>query len=81
MVVGFPATPLLLARARICISASHSREDLIKALQVNKKLASLALPPILFTIENSILNIVLTINDFEYIHKLIVYIINCLRVI
>ena len=43
VVVGFPATPLLLARARICISASHSREDLIKALQVNKKLASLAL--------------------------------------
>lgn len=36
VVVGFPATPLLLARARICISASHSREDLIKALQVDK---------------------------------------------
>jgi serine palmitoyltransferase len=36
VVVGFPATPLLLARARICISASHSREDLIKALQVNE---------------------------------------------
>lgn len=34
VVVGFPATPLLLARARICISASHSREDLVKALQV-----------------------------------------------
>ena len=32
--VAFPATPLLLARARICISASHSREDLTKALQV-----------------------------------------------
>lgn len=34
VVVGFPATPLLLARARICISASHSREDLVKALEV-----------------------------------------------
>ncbi|KAG7560139.1 Aminotransferase class I/classII [Arabidopsis thaliana x Arabidopsis arenosa] len=34
VVVSFPAIPLLLARARICISASHSREDLIKALQV-----------------------------------------------
>lgn len=34
VVVGFPATPLLLARARICISASHSREDLIRALKV-----------------------------------------------
>jgi len=32
--VAFPATPLLLARARICISASHSREDLIEALEV-----------------------------------------------
>ncbi|KAM7254003.1 hypothetical protein ACFE04_027371 [Oxalis oulophora] len=32
--VAFPATPLLLARARICISASHSREDLVKALEV-----------------------------------------------
>lgn len=34
VVVGFPATPLLSARARICISASHSREDLDWALQV-----------------------------------------------
>ena len=34
MTVAFPATPLLLARARICIFAAHSREDLIKALQV-----------------------------------------------
>ncbi|EEC72089.1 hypothetical protein OsI_05034 [Oryza sativa Indica Group] len=32
--VGFPATPLLLGRIRICISASHSREDLIKGLEV-----------------------------------------------
>ncbi|GER53797.1 serine palmitoyltransferase [Striga asiatica] len=32
--VAFPATPLLLARARICISASHTREDLNKALEV-----------------------------------------------
>jgi serine palmitoyltransferase len=35
VIVTFPATPLLLARARICISASHSKEDLIKALKVN----------------------------------------------
>ena len=33
--VAFPATPLLLARARICISASHTREDLVKALDVS----------------------------------------------
>ena len=34
MTVAFPATPLLLARARICISAAHTREDMIKALEV-----------------------------------------------
>ena len=32
--VSFPATPLLLSRARICLSASHTKEDLIKALEV-----------------------------------------------
>lgn len=32
--VAFPATPLLLARARICISAAHTREDLQRALEV-----------------------------------------------
>jgi serine palmitoyltransferase len=35
VMVSFPATPLLLARARICISASHTKEDLVKALEVN----------------------------------------------
>ncbi|GMH23463.1 hypothetical protein Nepgr_025306 [Nepenthes gracilis] len=39
--VGFPATPLLLGRARICISASHSREDLINALEVISKVGDL----------------------------------------
>ncbi|PIA41872.1 hypothetical protein AQUCO_02100003v1 [Aquilegia coerulea] len=33
--VAFPATPLLLARARICISASHTKEDLMKGLEVS----------------------------------------------
>eukprot|EP00250_Pteridium_aquilinum_P004103 c14339_g1_i1 orf=205-1662(+) len=32
--VAFPATPLLLSRARICISAAHTREDLEGALKV-----------------------------------------------
>ena len=32
--VSFPATPLLLSRARICLSASHTKEDLIKALEL-----------------------------------------------
>ena len=34
VVVGFPATPLLTARARVCISACHTRKDLDRALQV-----------------------------------------------
>ncbi|KAF8094975.1 hypothetical protein N665_0348s0058 [Sinapis alba] len=40
-VVGFPATPLMLGRARICISASHSKPDLIKALEVISKVGDL----------------------------------------
>ncbi|KAK4719593.1 hypothetical protein R3W88_017931 [Solanum pinnatisectum] len=39
--VAFPATPLLLARARICISAAHSRDDLIKALEVISEVGDL----------------------------------------
>ena len=33
VVVGFPATPLLGARVRFCISAAHSHEDLDYALR------------------------------------------------
>jgi serine palmitoyltransferase len=33
VVVGFPATQLLLSRTRFCISASHTREDLDWALE------------------------------------------------
>ncbi|GLJ15959.1 hypothetical protein SUGI_0263890 [Cryptomeria japonica] len=32
--VGSPATDFLLSRARICISASHTKEDLLRALEV-----------------------------------------------
>lgn len=39
VVVGFPATPLLTARMRVCISASHSREDLEFALEMFEDLA------------------------------------------
>jgi len=39
--VAFPATPLLLARARICISASHTKEDLIQALEVISRVGDL----------------------------------------
>jgi serine palmitoyltransferase len=34
VVVGFPATPLTMARARFCISAGHTREELDRALVI-----------------------------------------------
>jgi serine palmitoyltransferase len=34
VVVGYPATPLILSRARFCISAAHTKEMLDKALNV-----------------------------------------------
>lgn len=43
VVVGFPATPLLTARARVCVSAAHSREDLDYALDVLDEVAGLCL--------------------------------------
>ena len=33
VVVGFPAVPILTSRARFCISAGHTREQLDNALQ------------------------------------------------
>ncbi len=33
VVVGFPAVPMLTARARFCISAGHTREQLDRALK------------------------------------------------
>jgi hypothetical protein len=41
VVVGFPATPLLLSRARVCISAAHAREDLAAALVVLREVVDL----------------------------------------
>lgn len=41
VVVGFPATPLILARSRICISAAHTRADLDFALKVIDEVADL----------------------------------------
>ncbi|XP_059449074.1 long chain base biosynthesis protein 2a-like isoform X2 [Corylus avellana] len=41
VMVSFPATPLLLARVRICISASHTKEDLVKALEVISQVGDL----------------------------------------
>lgn len=40
VVVGFPATTLTTARARICISASHTQEDLDFALDVLDEMAT-----------------------------------------
>ncbi|KAA8495152.1 Long chain base biosynthesis protein 2d [Porphyridium purpureum] len=41
VVVGFPATPLILSRARICISAAHTREDLDMAIEVFDEVSEL----------------------------------------
>ena len=43
VVVGFPATPLLTARARVCVSAAHSRADLDYAVDVLDEVAGLCL--------------------------------------
>jgi len=40
-VVSFPATPVLLARSRICISAAHTRPDLDQALKKIGEVAEL----------------------------------------
>jgi serine palmitoyltransferase len=39
VVVGFPATPLILSRTRFCISAGHTKEMLDKTLNILEELA------------------------------------------
>lgn len=41
VVVGFPAVPILMSRARFCISAGHTREDLDRALAEIDEIADL----------------------------------------
>jgi serine palmitoyltransferase len=41
VVVGFPATSIFLSRARVCLSAGHTREDLEYAVKVIDELSSL----------------------------------------
>lgn len=41
VVVGFPAVPILMSRARFCISAGHTRKDLDKALVEIEEVADL----------------------------------------
>ena len=43
VVVGFPATALLLTRARVCISASHTEEDLNYALEALEDVADICM--------------------------------------
>ena len=41
VVVGFPATPVLLSRVRFCLSASHSQRDLDRVVQVLNQVVDL----------------------------------------
>jgi len=41
VVVGFPAVPILVSRARFCISAGHTRDDLDRALVEIEEVADL----------------------------------------
>jgi len=43
VVVGFPATPFYGPRARLCISASHTREQLDEALEKFRKIGDLCM--------------------------------------
>lgn len=43
VVVGFPATGVVLSRARFCISAGHSREDLKRAVEIIDEVTDLVL--------------------------------------
>ena len=41
VVVGFPAVPILMSRARFCISAGHTRDELDRALKELDEIADL----------------------------------------
>ena len=41
VVVGFPATPLVSSRARFCLSAGHTPEDIARALEIIEEVADL----------------------------------------
>lgn len=41
VVVGFPAVPILNSRARFCISAGHTRDDLDRALNEIDEIADI----------------------------------------
>ena len=41
VVVGFPATPLLSSRVRLCLSSAHEKEDLDRACEIIDKVGDL----------------------------------------
>ena len=41
VVVGFPATSVILSRVRFCISAGHTKEDLVKAVAIIEEVTTL----------------------------------------
>jgi len=41
VVVGYPATPIFTSRSRICMSASHTKEDMDYALKVISEVGDL----------------------------------------
>jgi serine palmitoyltransferase len=43
VVVGFPATPLILSRCRFCISAAHTKEDLDVAIDIIAEVGDLCM--------------------------------------
>ena len=43
VMASYPATDLLLSRARFCVSAGHSKEDLEKAIDVITEIGNLCL--------------------------------------
>jgi len=41
VVVGFPATPIILSRSRVCVSAAHTKEQLDYAVDKIKEVTDL----------------------------------------
>lgn len=48
VVVGYPATPIVESRARFCMSASHTHNDLDKALAALDEVSNLMLLPLIY---------------------------------
>ena len=66
MIVAFPATPLLLGRMRICLFASHTKEELVKALEENSSITFSSFLTVILVIS------VLILIDSYFLHVCIV---------